>query len=173
MENHEIERKTESGLLRIVSTLKKESKQYLVDTSAALIYSNTIYGAGEYFIAGMKQNELLKTRIGMSILGLFVYRPFGKFREYWAKLLSADAQSSRTKKFLTDVSASIIFFAPIYSSVMYMSGASLKEIGAALPSGMLTATITSRPYGWFLDKWRKIFGTKPTLDSYIENKTKL
>ena len=158
----------ESRLEKIVRTVKNEAKEYMVDTSASLLYANTIFGAGEYFIAGMEPDKLLKTRIGMSLIGCVIYRPFSKFREYWAKLWKTDAESSKTKKFLTDVSGNITFFAPIYTGIMYLSGASWEEMGAALPAGMLTAIITARPYGWFLDKWRKMFGTKPTLDSYVE-----
>jgi len=157
----------ESRLEKLVRTARTEFKEYLVDTSASLIYANTIFGAGEYFIARMEPDELLRTRIGMSLIGCVIYRPFGKIREYWARFWDTDAKSSKAKKFLTDVSGNVAFFAPIYTGVMYLSGASWQEMCMALPAGMLTATITARPYGMFLDRWREMFGTKPTLDSYV------
>jgi len=162
---------TEGRLAKIVGTIKGGIKNYAVDTSASLLYANTVFGAGEYFIGGMEPEEIMKTRLGMSLLGLVVYRPFGKFRDAWVKLLRTNQGSSKLRKFATDVSANIVFFAPIYTGVAYLAGASPDEIGASLSSGILTVTITGRPYGWFLDRWRKMFGVRPALDFIEEIET--
>ena len=158
-------------LEKILRTIKKEAKGYMTDTSAALMFYNPLLAANEYFIGGLEPEEVLSTRIGMSITGLFASRLYGKFREYWAKRCKTDADSSRLRKFVTDVSGNLIFYTPIYSTIMWTSGASPEEIALALPAGLTTGTIMARPYGWFLDKWRKKFGVKPVLDTYIE-KTK-
>ena len=158
-------------LEKILKTIKKEAKGYMTDTSAALIFYNPIFAANEYFVGGLESEEVLSTRIGMSIAGLFISRPYGKFREYWAKRCKTNPDSSRLRKFVTDVSGNLLFTTPIYSTIMWASGASPEEMTLALPAGLTAATIVGRPYGWFLDKWRKRFGVKPVLDTYIE-KTK-
>ncbi len=153
----------ESRLEKIVRTVKDGARGYIVDTSISLIYANAVFGAGEYFIAGMEPDELLKTRVGMSLVGFVIYRPYGKFRDYWAKLLNADAKSSSLKKFFTDVSGNMLYFTPFYAGMMCVSGASVEEMGTALCAGMITAPLTARPYGWIMDRWRRMWGTKPTL----------
>ena len=158
-------------LEKVLRTIKKEARGYAVDTSAGLIFYNPLQAANEYFIAGLEPKEVLSTRLGMSVVGLFASRPYGKFREYWAKRCKTNPDSSRLRKFITDASGSLIFYAPIYSAILGISGASSEEIALALPVGMTTAIITGRPYGWFLDKWRKTFRVKPVLDTYIK-KTK-
>jgi len=153
----------EKGLLNIIKT---QVKEYAVDTSVSLIYANLVFGAGEYLIVGMDSEEVIKTRIGMSIIGLGVYRPFGKFREYWAKLLKSDENSSFIKKTMTEISAGAVFFTPIYAGVTFLSGVSFEEIALSATIGAVLTGVTARPYGWCLDKSRKLFGIKPVLDSY-------
>ncbi len=160
--------KNTSRLPNILSTVKREAKGYLTDTSAALIFYNPPFAASEYFVGGLEPEEILSTRIGMSIAALFISRPYGRFREYWTKRCKTNPDSSRLRKFVTDVSGNLIFYTPIYSTIMWANGVSPEEIALALPAGITTATIMGRPYGWFLDKWRKKFGVKPTLDHDVK-----
>jgi len=50
-----------------------------------------------------------------------------------------------------------------YSGILMASGASLDEIRVALPTGLLIGVTTARPFGYVLDRWRKLCGTRPTL----------
>ncbi len=145
----------------LVEKVREQAKEYVVDTSASLLFANAIFGTVEYLI--MEPDEFIDTRLGMNLLGLVIYRPFGRFRESWAGFCRADETSTKTKKFVTDVTGNVLYFSPIYVSMMYVSGVSWEEIGTALLAGTATATLASRPYGWFLDKWRGIMGTTPTL----------
>ncbi|MBW2990926.1 L-alanine exporter AlaE [Candidatus Woesearchaeota archaeon] len=158
-------------LSKLVSTVKREARGYIADTSAALVFGNIVYGANEYFIGGLEPNEVLKTRLGMSFMGLFISRPYGKFREFWAKLLKTDAESSKLKKFVTDVTGNVAYYSPVYAGIMTLSGASIEEIAKALPAGIVIGFISGRPMGWFMDKSRKLFKVKPVLDKYDENPT--
>ncbi len=154
----------------VVSTIKKEVRGYLADTTSVLLFGNVVYGANEFFIGGLEPDELLKTRLGMSAFNLIFSRPYGKVREYWAKLLKADADSSRLKKFITDTSSNIVFYSPIYASMMWMADASPNEIITTTLSGIAISSVAARPMGWFMDKTRKLFKVKPTLESYVEKK---
>lgn len=150
---------------RIAETVKKEARGYISDVFSGTLFYTPIMGANEYFIAGMELDEVLSTRGGMVVTNMFIGRPYGKFRDFWArKVMRADANSSRLKKWATDITAPIMFYAPVYAAMMKMSGASWEETGTALATGMTIVTLSGRPYGWFLDKCRRIMGVKPALD---------
>ena len=57
-----------------------------------------------------------------------------------------------------------MFQIPVYAGILCSAGASLKEIAVALPFGLTVGLTTGRPFGYCLDKWRKLYGIKPTLD---------
>lgn len=159
-------------LEKILETVKREAKGYMADTSAVFLFYNPILAANEYFLGGLEPKEVLTTRISMSIAGLFTSRLYGKFREYWAKKCKTNPDSSRLRKFVTDTTGIVVFYTPIYSAGMLLSGASAEEIAVALPAGTVIGALTGRPYGWCLDKWRKIWKVKPVLDTYTEKAKK-
>ena len=95
---------------------------------------------------------------------LFIGRFYGKSREVWAdKVWKADANSSGLKKLGCEITGMIACQLPIYAGILKLSGASVEEIAAALPAGLILGASTARPYGWFSDRWRKAWGTKPVL----------
>ena len=143
--------------------IKNSITNYIVDTTAAWTFYTPTFATMEYLIAGMESEEILKSRLMAAGVQALVMRPYGKFREYWAKKWNANAESSRLKKFLVDTSALSIFQAPLYSAILYFSDVSLEEGLRALPVGILIGAASGRPYGYWLDKWRKIWGKKPTL----------
>ncbi len=136
---------------------------YLVDTTAAWLYWTPVMTLTET-LSGMESKEILKSRLMSIALHTFVGRPYGLFRQYWANLWNADASSSRLKKIMVDTSAQICFQVPTYSTILYFSGASLKEGVAALVTGLTVGTLSGRPFGYVQDKWRKLWGARPTLD---------
>ena len=120
--------------------------------------------ASEYFVGGMSPEEVVKSRLLAAAYHSVMMRPFGKFRQWYADKWEADAKSSAMKKLLVDTSATVIIQIPVYSAILYSAGASLDETAKALPAGIAIGALTGRPFGYFLDKWRKLWGTKPTLD---------
>lgn len=140
------------------------AKNYIVDTTAGISFYTPIMAASEYFIGGMSSDEVLKSRLSAAVYHSVMRRPLGKFRQWYADMWHADAKSSFMKKFLIDTSVTVILQIPVYSAILYSSGASMEEITKALPAGIAIGASTGRPFGYFLDKWRKVWGTKPTLD---------
>ncbi len=154
-------------LEEIVSSEKKSSsnfKKYAVDTTSSWLYWTPIMSVTEHF-SGMEAKEILTSRLLGIGLGLFVARPYGRFREYWADQWDADATSSQRKKLLVDTSAHLCFQIPCYSTMLYFSGASLEEGLTALATGVAVGTVLGRPFGYVQDKWRGLWGTRPTLDT--------
>src|SRR3989344_2231063 len=92
------------SLEEIVSSEKKSSsnfKKYAVDTTSSWLYWTPIMSTTEYF-SGMEADEITTSRLLGIGLGLFVARPYGLFRQYWADQWNADATSSDKKKLLSD-----------------------------------------------------------------------
>ena len=159
-----VERENQESDLSTYNKFISFAKNYAVDTSAFLGFYTPIMASLEYFIAGMESKEVLKSRIYASGYHLLFSRPYGKFRQWYADLWHADYNSSKRKKLLVDTSAMIMTQTPVYSAILYLSGASLKEIAVALPTGLTVGMLSGRPFGYVLDRWRKFCGTKSTLD---------
>lgn len=138
-------------------------KNYFIDITASITFYTPIMAPMEYFIADMSGEEVLKSRSSAIGIAFLAARPNGIFREWWARKWNATPESSRIKKILVDTSSLMVFQIPTYITILTISGASLSEIVVALPTGLAIGVTAGRPYGYFLDKWRKLWGGKPTL----------
>ena len=146
------------------NNIKKQLRDYSIDTSARIMFYIPPLAAWEKFVANMENKEVIKSRSLAVIVNLIIARPYGKFREYWAATCNTNDESSKTRKFLTETIGSIIFGLPTYAGVLYCSGASKEEIITALPFGVMLTAVTGRIFGRFLDYYRKRLGGNPILD---------
>ncbi|MEK6935102.1 MAG: L-alanine exporter AlaE [Nanoarchaeota archaeon] len=154
--------------------LKRKIKNWFVDSIAINVFYTPTLAFNELVIAGIGPYETLKARLISIPLGFILGRPFGKWRQFYAdQIYKADESSSKTRKFLVDTSASLIFNGIVYTGILQSSGVSWKETGVALASYAVLNTALARPYGYFLDKFRKPFGVKPTLDKYSKEKIEI
>jgi hypothetical protein len=144
-------------------TFSESLKRYAVDTFAGITYFQPLLGINEYFISGMDEKEVLKSRLTGLFISLLINRPYGKFRQYWAELWDTSTESSKLRKYLVDSSALVMFQLPLYFGALKISGADNDEIIRALPIGISLGLISGRPFGWYLDKVRTFCGTKATL----------
>lgn len=170
----DLEKRLEPGGAGLEGTLTPEQRtppiknasalrNYMVDTTASWMYWTpvmTVMGT----LSGMKADELLKQGLVSVAVYAVIGRPYGMFRQYWADLRKADAASPKRKKFMVDTSAQMCFNAGFYLTVPYFLGASLEEGMAALASSLTVGALFGRLFGYAQDKWRKQWGTKPTLD---------
>ncbi len=146
-----------------ITDLKESAKDYLVDTSASWVFYTPLMALEEAAIAGMEPNEVIKSRLAGIAVQSLVMRPYGKFRQGWANYWGANESSSKLKKTLIDTSSSVLYQLPVYSSILALAGASFDEICVALPLGLVIGITSGRPYGYFLDKWRKTWKRRSTL----------
>src|SRR3989344_1332031 len=147
------------------TNFQRKIKNWLVDSIAINVFYTPALAFNELIIAGMSPYTTLKARLISIPLGFVLGRPFGIWRQFYADhIFKADEKSGKIRKFLVDTTASLIFNGIVYIGILKSSGASWKEIGIAMGSYVILNIILSRPYGWFLDKFRKPFGVKPTLD---------
>lgn len=140
------------------------AKGYLVDTSARILFYVPAIGLWEKFVAGMENEEVLISRTGAVVMNFFVGRLHGKAREWVSALTRTDEASSRLRKLVVDTATATFVGATSYSTVLYLSGASFDEAVVALPFGLLFTGCSGRPYGRFLDWYRKRWGTTPVLN---------
>jgi hypothetical protein len=161
---------TRKELVDFVEKAKYATKAWAVDVGTGTVVYTPISAVNEYFIAGMEPDEVLASRIGMTLVNSVVGRPYGLFRDFWAeKVMKADGDSSRKKKALADTTSLLAFYMPFYAGVAkFGAGASWEEVGTAIGSGSIMLAITARPYGIVLDKVRKKFGVKTALEKKVE-----
>ncbi len=162
MGNKKEEKETLEDKIQTNEVKTSAIKNYIIDTSAALSFWTPIMTSIEYFGAGMDSEEVLKSRLAATTVHMTIARPYGKLRQWVADKMGANTESSQSKKFAIDTLAMISTQAPLYAGILYFSGASLQEVVVALPTGLAVGAVSGRPYGYCLDKWRKLWGTKTT-----------
>jgi hypothetical protein len=140
-------------------------KGYLVDTTGRILFYVPAIGVWEKLVAGMENEEVLKSRTGAVVINFFFGRFHGKVREWLSHLTRTGEDSSRLRKLAVDTASSTLVGLTSYSTVLYFSGASLDEAIVALPFGLLFTSSTGRPFGRFLDWYRRAWGATPVLDS--------
>jgi hypothetical protein len=139
-------------------------KAYLVDTSARILLYVPAIGVWEKLVAGMENAEVLKSRIGAVAANFIAGRAHGVIRELLSRLTRTHEASSPARKLALDTAAATVVGVTSYSTVLACSGVSLDEALIALPFGLLFTSCTGRPYGRFLDWYRRVWGTTPVLD---------
>lgn len=159
------------GLESIVDESKSETaktkkfnfKEYMVDTSSAWMFYNPLMASVEAIIAGMDYDEILKSRLCGSIVHAVAFRGFAKFKRWYAKKLGITPEDPKLKKFFVDLSHMLMTQTPSYTTILLAAGASIDEMLAALPAGLAIGLASAVPYGYFSDKWRKLWNIQPIL----------
>ncbi len=144
---------------------------YLVDVSAGWTFTTPLYGITE-FLSGMENEEILKSRALSLIANAVFMRPYGKFRKSWANHWNTIPESSKKRKFVTETTAFSIIQIPLYSTMLYLAGASFEEWMVALPMGLVMGVATGRPFGIWQDKCRQFWGKEPVLSKDKINQDK-
>ncbi len=139
-------------------------RAYLIDTGARILFYVPAIGVWEKWMAGMDNGEVLRSRVGAVLVNLIAGRLHGMVREWLARVAVAGWEDSARRKLALDTLSGALVGLVTYSSVLFLSGASLHEATIALPFGLLFTGTTGRPFGRFLDLCRRLVGTTPVLD---------
>jgi hypothetical protein len=132
-------------------------KKYLVDGVSKVLFYVPPTALWEFYVANMEIEEVAISRSVATGINLIVGGFQGKIRDYAAKKLNLTKASSEWKKTTLDTCINALIGSGTYASALTASGASLEESLYALPFGVIIATTTGRPYGWFQDKFRMLF----------------
>ena len=155
-------REQQRELFSYLEHKRKSVQNYMIDVSAGWVFYTPLMAVEEHF-SGMSASEIFSSRAISATQGIFTTKPYTSFREFWAKYWQVDKKSSFLKKFAIDTSATLLFQIPLYSSILFFSGASIEEAEKAMPLGLCIGLGTGRMYGSFLDHWRKRMGGKKPL----------
>lgn len=149
---------------------KNVGQEYLVNTSASLIFYNPANALTEHFFGHKTPEEIIYLRLFGSAFGLVNGSLYAGLRKRWAQLFSANEQSSRLKKWLVESSASGLFGLMTYPIILnvaekvFPAQQNLDSNNlSAIATAVGFAAISGIPFGYILDKWRKLFGFKPLL----------
>ena len=140
-------------------------KAYWVDTSARILWYVPILGIWEKFFVGMDNTEVFISRTAAIAWNLGIGRLHGKIREWLSMLTGISAQSPHYKKFFLDTLTGLIVTSVSYTASLSLSGASFEEAKVALPFALVFGLATGRPYGRYLDWYRKKWRTTPVLNT--------
>ncbi len=153
------------GLEGKFSNVKDKIKEYLVDTSSRIIFYVPVIGVWEKFVAGMENEEVLKSR-SMAILinAVGVGKLHTLCRKYLAKLTKTDENSSPRRKQVVDFTSGFIVGISSYSAVLYLAGTSLQEGITATPFAVAFTCLSGNVYGKFNDWYRQKFNYPPILN---------
>ena len=146
---------------------KKSLRASVADTFSFVTFGIAYMAPFEYFIVGLEPGQIVKSRAIASAVNIATGRPYGLYRDYFLKKTGTTEKSSKTRKFIADTGAMLTFGLPMYASILYLSGADAKQIALGCLSVAPILATTGWPYGWYLDKVRKLFGVKP---NNLENK---
>lgn len=153
--------KIDMPLYEPVSSLKA----YWVDTTARIFWYVPILGFWEKFVVGMDNSEIFISRTAAIFWNFGIGRLHGKTREWLSTLTSITSQSPAYQKFLLDTLTGLVVTFTSYAASLAISGASIEEAKVALPFALIFGLSTGRPYGRFLDWYRKKWRTTPVLNT--------
>ena len=137
-------------------------KSYFVDCFSTTSFYTPAFTITE-LLSGMESDEIFTSRLAGFGFHVTIGRPYGWARKKWANLWHVGPESSKFQKFLVDTSLFLMVQPPLYAGVLHFTGTSKEETLAAIVSGTITGIATGRPFGWWQDKVRSYFGTKPAL----------
>lgn len=145
-------------------------KKYLVNTFAGQTFHQPLFFSIELFmiyaLGRMDLEKSLYSRRNAFFIGLVANYGYGKFRDYWAGIWTADAESSKRKKWLVDTTAKIIFEGGLYAGNLAVNRVTMEDMYIAVPLGLAIHFSLGAKYGQYLDYLKKWFGIKPTLYTY-------
>jgi len=146
----------------LYSRIRGATTDYLVDVSAGLTFYTPFMVAGE-FAVGLDGSEVLASRLGASLAQSITLRPTGMLRNASAKYFNLTDEDPWYQKWASDVASVLAFQLPAYSLVLYNAGASLEEGLPALGFAAALTTVSGRPFGKWMDKWRTIWGKESAI----------
>ncbi len=140
------------------------AKAYLVDTSARILFYMPPIALYEKYVAGLDDEQVLKTRASAVAINLIFGRLHGKVREYVGRIIHTDENSSKTRKFMADTLSGFIIGGTISSAVLYIADVTLEQGLVVTPFAVGYTTFTGRPFGKFLDWYRNKWGITPVYE---------
>ena len=160
-----VEQPPQNALQRAASATGNtlRSKSYWVDVAAAWMFYTPPYAAMELLRGQMESGEIVQNRIEGLAVQAATMLPYRRVREWLAERTGVTPKSPPVRKWLVDTGAVLAMQTPLYAGMLAVTGVSAEEFMYAYPAGLGLGVILHPIFGYAVDHWRKLLGTKPTL----------
>lgn len=142
-------------------------RRWAVDTSLAHIVYTPIYGLAEHFYVGMNTEDLLKSRgIGLAI-GSGTTLAYTLFADWLLKKCDVTKESSKLKRYAIETLGGLAGFAlglGGYQAILTILGIPQEQNEKAIIAAVAITLATTYHFRIYMNKWRKYWGVKPTVD---------
>lgn len=133
-----------------------KARKFIADTFAMITFSTVVGMVIEILISGMTLGQSIQARLTAIPLNFITARPYGIFRDWIFRMTGAN-ESGQIRKGFADIMAFVLFQVPLYATILFTSGANLKQIITACSTVSILFVFMGRPYGAFLDFSRWLF----------------
>ena len=146
----------------LLGKISYHSKYFVVDGIAYAAFYAPIMAVTER-VSGLEWNEIETTRTIGAVTGFASAYAISLLTKWWGKSIGANtnAKNGTKKKRIVDTAVGIITTMPSYAPILYVAGASAKEMMLALVLGPVTAAAAGLVYRPVADWWRKKCGLEP------------
>jgi hypothetical protein len=127
---------------------------FLADTLSMTIFSAVLCMTIEVFLAGLTFGQSLTARLAAVPTNLLTGRAYGIYRDCLFRFSRLRADSW-IQAAVVDTIAFLSFQVPLYGVVLWIAGASFKQMIVSATSMTLIFALAGRPYGIFLQACRR------------------
>jgi hypothetical protein len=141
------------------TAIKRETKAYLVDTSAKVGTYAVPMGIMEAS-RGLSLEQIVQSRTSVALADAVLGRLYGKALNYTRRKTDTEGKTG-IKSYVVDTATMLAVYDPAYMLILKSTGANLEQIESATLwlTGILM--LTARPFSkHVLDKWRKKWKTR-------------
>ena len=110
----------------------------------------------EIVVAGLTIKQSALVRLTAIPVMLFAGRPYGIYRDWLIRRLPESSQNELNVS-AVDILANTSFQVTLYVILLTVNGASIEQVLKAAATAAVVNFVIGRPYGYFLDFWRKLF----------------
>ena len=129
----------------------------VADTLALVTFAFAVGMFAEVVVSGLSLYQSLQSRLMAIPLNTAVARPYGMYRD-WLFSRTRGRQRGKLLQMAVDIFAMWTFMMPQYAAVLFFVGAAPGQIFTACVTISVLMLLIGRPYGLYLELWRRIFG---------------
>jgi hypothetical protein len=133
------------------------SASLLADTLALVTFAFAVGMFAEVVVSGLSIFQSLQSRLMAIPLNTAVARPYGMYRD-WLFFKTRAREKGRLAPAAVDIFALWTFMMPQYAAVLFFVGAAPAQILTACLTVSVLMSLIGRPYGLYLELWRRVFG---------------
>jgi hypothetical protein len=131
------------------------------DTISLVTFAFAVGMFAEVVVSGLSVFQSLQSRLMAIPLNTAVARPYGIYRD-WLFSRTRARERGKLLRITVDIFAMWTFMMPQYAAVLFFVGAAPGQILTACLTISVMMTMIGRPYGLYLELWRRLFGIVET-----------